>query len=140
MCHLVRNALDSGPASCRSIVGFTGSAKSTERVLRRNFRMSIYSKTLVGRTLVMLMGMTAILLMLGDLASAQGQSTDPDRPNAPKWELYGGYSVFYPGATVTGQLPLGIAPLSSRLETNPRGAGATATYDFNNWFGLSLDF
>jgi outer membrane protein OmpA-like peptidoglycan-associated protein len=29
--------------------------------------------------------------------------------------------------------------LSSRLESNPRGAGASLTYNFNGWFGLTLD-
>ena len=29
--------------------------------------------------------------------------------------------------------------MSSRLEANPRGAGASLTYDFNRWFGLTLD-
>jgi outer membrane protein OmpA-like peptidoglycan-associated protein len=32
-----------------------------------------------------------------------------------------------------------VSPLSSRLETNPRGAGASLTLNFNRWFGLTLD-
>ena len=52
---------------------------------------------------------------------------------------YGGYSLFHPGADVHGQLPGALLPLSSRLEANPRGAGASLTYDFNRWFGLTLD-
>jgi outer membrane protein OmpA-like peptidoglycan-associated protein len=40
---------------------------------------------------------------------------------------------------VHGQLPGASAPLSSRLEANPRGAGASVTYDFNRWLGLTLD-
>jgi hypothetical protein len=58
---------------------------------------------------------------------------------APKWELYGGYSFFHPGADIHGVLPLGLLPVSSRLEPNPRGIGASVTYDFNRWFGLTLD-
>jgi len=69
---------------------------------------------------------------MGMLAAAQ------DQP-APKWELFGGYSFFHPGADVHGLLPGGISPVSSRLEPNPRGAGLSLTYDFNRWFGLTLD-
>ena len=72
------------------------------------------------------------LLSAGSLAAAQD-------PPAPKWELYGGYSIFGPGADVHGLLPQGILPASSRLEWNPRGAGLSVTYDFNRWFGLTLD-
>ena len=60
-------------------------------------------------------------------------------PPPPKWELFGGYSVFDPGADVHGQLPGALLPLSSRLEWNPRGVGLSATYDFNRWLGLTLD-
>jgi hypothetical protein len=58
---------------------------------------------------------------------------------APKWELFGGYSFVYPGATVYGLLPGGIAPVSSQVESNPRGAGVSLTYDFNRRFGLTAD-
>jgi outer membrane protein OmpA-like peptidoglycan-associated protein len=65
-------------------------------------------------------------------AAAQGQP-------APKWELYGGYSFVYPGSDVHGLLPGGLLPVNSPLESNPRGVGGSITYDFNRWFGLSLD-
>ena len=76
--------------------------------------------------------MAAALSMLGAMASAQEQP-------APKWELYGGYSFFHPGADIHGFLPGGLVPVSSRLEANPRGVGASVTYDFNRWSGLTLD-
>ena len=76
--------------------------------------------------------MIAVLCSFAALAAAQ------DQP-APKVELFGGYSFFYPGADVHGQLPGALFPISSRLESNPRGAGASITYDFNRWFGLTLD-
>jgi outer membrane protein OmpA-like peptidoglycan-associated protein len=69
---------------------------------------------------------------VGTFAAAQ------DQP-APKWELFGGYSFVYPSADVHGLLPLGVSPVSSRLEANPRGVGASLTYDFNRWFGLTGD-
>ena len=73
-----------------------------------------------------------LITLAGAFAVAQ------DRP-APKWELFGGYSVFAPGADIHGVQPLGLIPVSSRLETNPRGGGLSLTYDFNRWFGLTLD-
>jgi outer membrane protein OmpA-like peptidoglycan-associated protein len=85
-----------------------------------------------GRVLVMLPAMIAVLLTLATLAAAQDQPV-------PKVELFGGYSYFYPGADVHGQLPGAIAPLSSPLESNPRGAGVSFTIDFNRWLGLTLD-
>jgi outer membrane protein OmpA-like peptidoglycan-associated protein len=99
---------------------------------RRIFRMLSYSKGRIARVLTMLPATIAVLCVFGTLAAAQEQP-------APKWELYGGYSFWDPGAHVHGVLPLGIVPITSRLDSNPRGAGATVTYDFNRWFGLSLD-
>jgi outer membrane protein OmpA-like peptidoglycan-associated protein len=80
----------------------------------------------------MLPATIAVLCVFGTLAAAQ------DQP-APKWELYGGYSFLYPNADVHGLLPGGLLPVNSPLESNPRGAGASITYDFNRWFGLTLD-
>jgi outer membrane protein OmpA-like peptidoglycan-associated protein len=94
--------------------------------------MSSYSKGRLARILALLPAIIASLCMFGALAAAQEQP-------APKWELFGGYSIFDPGANVHGQLPGALLPISSRLEWNPRGAGASVTYDFNNWLGLTLD-
>ncbi len=94
--------------------------------------MSPYSKSRSARVLTLLAVTIAALCMLATVAAAQ-------EPPAPKWELYGGYSFFDPGANVHGQLPGALLPLSSRLESNPRGAGASVTYNFNGWFGLTLD-
>jgi outer membrane protein OmpA-like peptidoglycan-associated protein/opacity protein-like surface antigen len=80
----------------------------------------------------MLPAMIAFLFTFAALAAAQ------DQP-APKWELYGGYSFFQPGADVHSQLPGALFPISSRMEANPRGIGLSATYNFNRWFGLTLD-
>ncbi len=74
----------------------------------------------------------AVLCVFATLASGQEQ------PPA-KWELFGGYSVFDPGSTIHGELPGALLPLSSRLEWNPRGAGASVTYNFDKWIGLTLD-
>ena len=94
--------------------------------------MSSHLKGHAGRVLTLLPPMIAVLCLLTTVAAAQ------DQP-APQWELYGGYSFFHPGADIHGQLPGGLFPLSSRLEANPRGAGASLTYNFNRWFGLTLD-
>jgi outer membrane protein OmpA-like peptidoglycan-associated protein len=94
--------------------------------------MSSHLKSHASRVLKLLPPMIAVLCLLAIVATAQD-------PPAPKWELYGGYSFFHPGADIHGQLPGGLFPLSSRLEANPRGAGASLTYNFNRWFGLTLD-
>src|SRR5258708_2125684 len=94
--------------------------------------MSSQSKSHPGRVLAMLPAVIAVLCTFATIAAAQ------DQP-APKWELYGGYSFFHPGADVHGQLPGALLPLSSRLEPNPRGFGGTVTYNFNHWLGISFD-
>jgi outer membrane protein OmpA-like peptidoglycan-associated protein/opacity protein-like surface antigen len=94
--------------------------------------MSSQSKSHPGRVLAMLPAMIAILFTFATLAAAQ------DQP-APKWELYGGYSFLQPGADVHGQLPGALFPIRGRMEANPRGIGLSVTYDFNRWFGLTLD-
>src|ERR1700674_1202520 len=90
------------------------------------------SKSFSARILAMLTAVMAIMFAFATIAAAQ-------EPPPPKWELFGGYSFFHPGADVHGELPGALLPLSSRLESNPRGAGAGLTYDFNRWFGLTLD-
>jgi outer membrane protein OmpA-like peptidoglycan-associated protein len=94
--------------------------------------MSSPSKSHPSQVLVMLPAMIAVLCTVATLAAAQDQPV-------PKWELYGGYSLLYPNADVHAMLPEGLRPVSSALESNPRGAGASITYDFNRWFGLTLD-
>ena len=90
------------------------------------------SQNLWRRAAFMQLAVLIVLCSIGPFAAAQDQ-------HPPKWELFGGYSYFYPGAGVHGMLPGGLLPVSSRLESNPRGAGASITYDFNRWFGLTLD-
>ena len=94
--------------------------------------MSSQSHNPCGRVAVLLLAVVAVLGSLGTLAAAQ------DRP-LPKWELYAGYSFFYPGTDVHGLLLGGVLPASSPLESNPRGLGASVTYDFNRWIGLTAD-
>ncbi len=95
--------------------------------------MSSNSKGRLARLFTALPVAIAVLCMFAITAAAQ------DQP-APKWELYGGYSFFYPHADLHGQLPGALLPFpGTRLESNPRGAGASLTYNFNHWFGLTLD-
>lgn len=94
--------------------------------------MSSHSNGCLARRLTLLSAIIGVLCAFATRAAAQEQPP-------PKWELFGGYSFFDPGANVHGQLPGALLPLSSRLESNPRGAGASVTYDFNNWLGLTLD-
>ena len=95
--------------------------------------MSSQLKSHPGQISARLPVMVAVLCMLITLAAAQ------DQP-APKLELYGGYSFMHFGADVHGQLPGALFPISSRLEVNPRGIGASGTYNFNRWLGLTLDY
>ena len=94
--------------------------------------MSSHSKVHLVRVVAMLPATIAFLCAFSALAAAQDQPV-------PTWEFYGGYSLVYPGSHVHGVRPLGLVPLDSLLETNPRGAGATVSYNFNRWFGLTLD-
>lgn len=94
--------------------------------------MSSHSIGHLGRALATLSATAALLFAFGTLAVAQ------DQP-APKWEIYGGYSFWYPGADVHGVLPTGLVPVTSTLDSNPRGAGAAVTYDFTRHFGITVD-
>jgi outer membrane protein OmpA-like peptidoglycan-associated protein len=94
--------------------------------------MSSHSHNPCGRVVVMLLAVVALLYSSGRLAAAQDQPP-------PKWELYAGYSAFYPGCNVNGLLPGGVLPVTSCLKWDPRGLGASVTYDFNRWFGLTAD-
>ncbi|MGC1417591.1 MAG: OmpA family protein [Candidatus Acidiferrum sp.] len=94
--------------------------------------MLSHSKGRLAHRLTILSAMIATLCAFATLAAAQDQPP-------PKLELFGGYSYIYPGATINGQLPGALLPLSSNLESNPRGIGASVTYDFNRWLGISFD-
>ncbi|MGB7599425.1 MAG: OmpA family protein [Candidatus Sulfotelmatobacter sp.] len=91
-------------------------------------RFQMHSGLVPVSTLILLV----VFCSLGTVAAAQDQAP-------PKWELYGGYSFFYPGADIHGLLPGGLLPVRSPLESNPRGLGASVTYDFNRWLGLTGD-
>ena len=94
--------------------------------------MSSHAQNVYGRVAIMRLVAVAVLCGMGTLAAAQ------DQP-APKWELFGGYSFVYPGADVHGLLPGGLVPVSSPVESNAKGAGASITYNFNRWFGMTGD-
>jgi outer membrane protein OmpA-like peptidoglycan-associated protein/opacity protein-like surface antigen len=100
--------------------------------VRRNWDMSSHCQNSCGRIAIMLLAMIALLCSMDTLAAAQ------DQP-APKWELYGGYSAFYAGCDLNGLLPGGVTPVTSCLKWDPRGVGASVTYDFNRWLGLTVD-
>jgi outer membrane protein OmpA-like peptidoglycan-associated protein len=94
--------------------------------------MSSRSKRHPSRVLAMLSVVATIVCTFATLAAAQD-------PPAPKWELYGGYSAFYAGCDMNGLLPGGAVPVRSCLKWDPRGLGATVTYDFNRWLGVTVD-
>jgi len=94
--------------------------------------MSSHSYNRRGGVVVTLLAVIGAWCGVAVRAAAQEQPT-------PKWELYGGYSFLYPDAKINGLLPGGVLPASSPLESNPRGAGASITYNFSRWFGVSGD-
>ena len=94
--------------------------------------MSSQSRRQYGRAFAMLAAVALLLCTFTTLAAAQ------DEP-VQKWEIYAGYSFFYPNTTVNVQLPSALSPLSSMVESNPWGIGASGTYNFNRWFGLTVD-
>src|ERR1700738_5664691 len=104
MCLPVHEVFGS-ETSLRVVHSRSGSRKHDFTLLkvRRIIRMSSQAKSHPGRVLAMLPAMIAVLFTFATVAAAQ------DQP-APKWELFGGYSVFDPGADVHGVLPGGLFP------------------------------
>jgi outer membrane protein OmpA-like peptidoglycan-associated protein len=94
--------------------------------------MLSHLKSYPGRVLAVLPAMSALLFIIATFAAAQDQAP-------PKWELYGGYSLLYPNTDVHGLRPGALLPVSSVLETNPKGVGLSGTYNFNRWLGLTVD-
>src|SRR6185312_7618481 len=95
-------------------------------------RMSSFMKRHFGQGLTKLVAALVLLCTFTTLALAQDQPVQ-------KWEIYAGYSFFYPNTTVNVQLPGALLPLSSALESNPWGIGVSGTYNFNRWLGLTVD-
>jgi outer membrane protein OmpA-like peptidoglycan-associated protein len=94
--------------------------------------MSSFSQNHCHRISVAGLAAATFVCCVGTFVAAQDQPT-------PEWELYAGYSLFDPATNVHGLLPGGLLPVSSRVESNPRGIGASVTYNFNRWFGLTAD-
>jgi outer membrane protein OmpA-like peptidoglycan-associated protein len=94
--------------------------------------MSSQSQNGLIRSAVVRLAIRATMCSFVAVATAQDQSS-------PKWEIFGGYSFFYPNSDVHGMLSGGIVPVGSAIESNPRGAGISLTYDFSHWFGLTGD-
>ncbi len=64
---------------------------------------------------------SVVVMLVAALAFAIGLCTAwrvSQEPPGPKWEFYGGYSFFHPGADVQA-CSAGIVSGSSRLESNP---------------------
>ncbi len=99
--------------------------------------MLSHSQSRCNLQMALLLAILAVLCTLTTPSIAQ----DNDNWNqaAPEWEIFGGYSFFYPGGDVHGLLPGGIVPVSSQLESDPRGAGASLTYNFTRWLGVTGD-
>jgi len=68
------------------------------------------------------------LVLLPTLLKAQEE-------NPPKMDVFVGYQWAGPNGTV----PMGTPPIGTRLPGLPIGFGSTMTYNFNKWFGFSVD-
>jgi len=77
----------------------------------------------------LLFGLILVLMPI----SMQGQ----DEPY-PKVDIFLGYQWLNPGATVPTFFS--TPAVGTKLPDMPRGGGATFTYNFNRFFGLSLDY
>ncbi len=96
--------------------------------------MLLHSQRGIGLTSFAVSAATAFIFICSMATNVAAQ----DQPS-PNWEIFGGYSFLYPNADVHGLLPGAMLPVSSTLESNPRGVGASLTYDFNHWFGITGD-
>jgi len=84
-------------------------------------------------------GAAILAALLGVPAPAQSIATGAAPVLTPRVEIFAGYSYLYPNATASGLLSGGIVPVTSCLCAITKGAGASVTYDFNHWLGLTLD-
>jgi outer membrane protein OmpA-like peptidoglycan-associated protein len=110
--------------------------------------MSSYFQSPRGPVAAMLIAAFAVLCSAGTPAQAQDQTSNAPAPHPitnhdrtfPRWEIFGGYSFLYPGANLHYINPGATLPVSLRQESNPRGVGASLTYNFTRWLGVTGDF
>ena len=72
--------------------------------------------------------LAVVVVLLPSLLSAQDETP-------PKADIFIGYQWLSPGGTV----PLGTPLVGTKLPSMPNGFGVTGTYNFDKWWGLSLD-
>src|SRR5437868_6349788 len=98
------------------------------KFVSRSSQMSTHWISNPGRLAIKIMALVVVLGFLGDRARAQEQT--------PKFELFGGWSYIYPNSRLHAINPV----VNANQESNPRGIGVAATYNFNRWLGLTADF
>src|SRR5438270_892534 len=98
------------------------------KLVSRSSQMSTHWISNLGRLAIKIMALVVVLGFLGDRARAQEQT--------PKFELFGGWSYIYPNSRLHAINPV----VNANQESNPRGIGVAATYNFNRWLGLTADF
>src|SRR5436190_1548713 len=98
------------------------------KLVSRSSQMPSHSLSNPGRLAIKIMALVVVLGFLGDRARAQEQT--------PKFELFGGWSYIYPNSRLHAINPA----VNANQESNPRGIGIAATYNFNRWLGLTADF
>src|SRR4051812_29178955 len=98
------------------------------KFVSRSSQMSTHWISNPGRLAIKIMALVVVLGFLGDRARAQEQT--------PKFELFGGWSYIYPNSRLHAINPA----VNANQESNPRGIGVAATYNFKRWLGLTADF
>jgi hypothetical protein len=74
-----------------------------------------------------------VALLISACAMAQDEAT-------PKEEFFAGYQWLHPGATVPSPFHPSSAPVGQNLGDIPQGAGASFTYNFTRYLGLTADY
>src|SRR5690242_958356 len=74
-----------------------------------------------------------VALLISACAMAQEEAT-------PKEEFFAGYQWLHPGATVPSPFHPSNAPVGQNLGDIPQGAGASFTYNFTRFLGLTADY
>jgi hypothetical protein len=80
----------------------------------------------------------SLTLQAQDAAKPAAKATAYDSPS--RWDIFAGYSFFWPKGTVNGTVPAGITLQGTNsYHTNRIGTTESFSYYFNNHFGLQVD-
>src|ERR1700687_5273396 len=84
------------------------------------------------RRFLSILAVSAVALSAPSLLSAQSQ-------DAPKVEVFGGYSWYHPGGTLDPVVINGSLVPGGNVPDFKKGWGGQFTYNLNHWAGIALD-